>query len=326
MAVPPSRMSASSASAGASRSEALPLEIVDETRAGTGQAQATAALVAGMLSVQTGASMAKLLFPVLGTLGTACMRVLLAAFVLLLIVRPWRQPSLRRPSWPIMRSIVAYGLTLGVMNTVFYAALARLPLGIAVAIEFVGPLTLAVLASRRALDLLWTALALGGLLLLTQPWATGGHRIDPLGVLLALAAGVTWGLYILAGRRLGTHVEGSAATALGMTVAALVVLPMGFGAIPQAAAHPRLLAAALGMAVLSSAVPYSIEMAALRRMTTRGFSILMSLEPVVAALTGLALLGEQLSSLRWLAIGGIALACLGSAAAGDAPDPLKAAP
>ncbi len=296
------------------------------SRAGPPPATAIAALVGGMLSVQVGASLAKLLFPVLGPVGTASLRVLLAAIVLLLIARPWRQPALRRPSRQALAAIAAYGVTLGVMNTVFYAALARLPLGITVAIEFMGPLTLAVAGSQRALDLLWAALALGGLLLLTQPWSTGGHHIDPLGILFALGAGVSSGLYILTGRRLGTQVEGSAAAALGMTVAALAVLPLGVRAIPQVAADPRLLAAALGMAVLSSAVPYSIEMVALRRMSTRGFSILMSLEPAIAALTGLVLLGEHLSPLRWIAIGGIVLACLGSAAAGEIPAPAVPAP
>ncbi len=290
------------------------------------RAAAVGALAGGMLSVQVGASIAKLLFPVLGPLGTASQRVLLAACVLMLIARPWRQPALRRPSRQALVSIAAYGVTLGVMNTVFYAALARLPLGITVAIEFTGPLTLAVLGSRRPLDLLWAALALAGLLLLAQPWSTGGRRVDPVGVLLALGAGVSWGLYILAGRRLGTLVEGSAATALGMAVAALVALPTGAGALPRVAADPRVLAEALAMAVLSSAVPYSIEMAALRRMSTRGFSVLMSLEPAVAALVGLVLLGERMSALRWLAIGGIVLACLGSAAAGEAPEPAAPAP
>ena len=287
---------------------------------------AIGALVGGMLSVQLGASLAKLLFPVLGPVGTASQRVLLAAVVLLLIVRPWRQPALRRPSGPVLAALAAYGLTLGAMNTVFYAALARLPLGITVAIEFIGPLGLAVLGSRRPLDLLWAALALTGLLLLAQPWRTDGNRIDPVGVLLALAAGIAWGLYILAGRRLGTQVEGSAATALGMTVAALAVLPAGADAIPVVATHPTVLVEALATAVLSSALPYSIEMAALRRMTTRGFSVLMSLEPVVAALAGLLVLGERMTALRWLAIGGIVLACLGSAVAGEVPEPAEPAP
>ncbi len=302
------------------------MQLDDETRTVPGQTAAIGALVCGMLSVQVGASIAKLLFPVLGPLGTATLRVLLAAFVLLLIVRPWRQPALRRPSRQALSSIAAYGLTLGIMNTVFYAALARLPLGITVAIEFIGPLSLAVLGSRRALDLLWATLALAGLLLLAQPWATGGRRIDPMGVLLALGAGVSWGLYILAGRRLGSRVEGSAATALGMTVAALVVLPVGIGALPRVATDPRLLTEAVAMAVLSSALPYSIEMVALRRMTLRGFSVLMSLEPAVAALVGLVLLGERMSMLRWLAIGGIVLACLGSAAVGETPEPATPAP
>lgn len=287
---------------------------------------ALAALLGGMGSVQLGASLAKLLFPVLGSVGTACLRVLLAAIVLMALARPWRQLALRRPTRQATAAVLAYGLTLGIMNTVFYCALARLPLGITVAIEFLGPLSLAILGSRRALDLLWAALALAGLLLLVQPWRADGHRLDPLGVLLALTAGLAWALYILASRRLGTHVEGGSATALGMTVAALAVLPFGFAAVPQVLGRPGLLAAALGMAILSSAVPYSIEMVAMRRMSTRGFSILMSLEPAIAALAGLLLLGEPLSLPRWLAIGGIVVASFGSAATGEAGDPVRPPP
>lgn len=276
-----------------------------------------------MGSVQIGASIAKLLFPVLGPIGTTCLRVLLAAIVLMLIARPWNRQAMARPSRRGMIAILAYGLSLAVMNMVFYAALARLPLGVTVAIEFMGPLTLAVIGSRRALDLLWAAMAIGALLLLLQPWqmAASQHRLDPLGVLLALGAAVTWALYILTGRHLGSHVEGISATALGMSFAAIVVLPFGFEAVPALATHPALIASAFGMAMLSSAVPYSIEMMAMRRMSMRGFSILMSLEPAIATLAGLFLLGEHLSLTRWLAIGGIVAASLGSAAAGDAPQP-----
>ena len=288
------------------------------------------AVLVGMGSVQIGASLAKLLFPLLGAVDTACARVVLAAIVLLLIARPWRRGMVLLPTRRAAMTILAYGLSLAVMNTVFYAALARLPLGITVAIEFMGPLTLALAGSRRALDLLWVALAVGGLLILLQPWQLAqshdGHRLDPVGILLAAIAGVTWALYILAGRRLGGQVEGNTATALGMTIAAIAVLPFGWGAVPILAGNPALLASAFGLAMLSSAVPYSIEMMAMRRMSMRGFSIMMSLEPAIAAVAGLLLLGEQLSPLRWLAIGGIVAASLGSAAAGDAPQPVAPPP
>lgn len=274
-------------------------------------------LLVGMLSVQVGASLAKLLFPILGAVQTACLRIVLAAIVLLLIVRPWRL-ALQRPDRRTLLLILVYGLSLGIMNTVFYAALARLPLGIAVAIEFMGPLALALAGSRRRLDLLWVGLAVGGLLLLLQPWQMS-HRLDAIGVLLALGAGVAWAIYILAGKQLGTRIASGAATSLGMAVAALAVLPFGFAGVPRVVNHPALLLAAFGLAMLSSAIPYSIEMTAMRRMSMRGFSILMSLEPAIAAIAGLALLGEQLSAARWLAIGAIVLASLGSAMVDEVP-------
>lgn len=302
---------------------------VSAERAGTGrrdgryQATNLGALLVGMVSVQVGASLAKILFPALGAAGTAGLRVLLAAAMLLVVALLVRHDRFSVPSRGAALVILAYGVTLGVMNVVFYLALSRLPLGIVVAIEFTGPLGLALIGSRRALDLLWVALAVAGLVLLLQPWRTA-HRLDPVGVLLAIAAGVAWALYILVGRRLGRHVSGITATALGMSVAAIVTLPVALPALPllttSEAMRDWLPPAALGMALLSSAVPYSIEMFVMQRMSMRGFSILMSLEPAIAALIGLALLGEHLSTPRWLAIGGIIAASLGSAAT-DRPAP-----
>ena len=299
----------------------MPDMIHDMTRAAPPvQVAATGALVGGMLSVQIGASLAKLLFPVLGAPGTASLRVLLACLILLPALRLGRRRPFAWPDRHALGSVLAYGLCLGVMNSVFYAALSRLPLGVTVAIEFVGPLSLAVLGSRRPVDLLWIALAVGGLVLLLQPWRMPGaaHRLDPLGVLLALVAGLAWALYILAGRRVGSRMGGITATALGMAVASLMLLPFAAHALPLALSRPPVLLAAAGMALLSSAIPYTIEMMAMRRMSMRGFSILMSLEPAIAALTGLVLLGEHLSPLRWLAIAGIIAAWVGSAAT-DAP-------
>ncbi len=285
-----------------------------------GRPAALGAVACGMLSVQLGAALAKLLFPVLGAPGTASLRVLLACLILLPALHLGRRRPFRWPDRHALVSVLAYGACLGVMNSVFYAALARLPLGVTVAIEFVGPLSLAVLGSRRPVDLLWIALAVGGLILLLQPWHTPGaaHRLDPLGVLLALVAGMAWALYILAGRRVGLRMGGITATALGMAVASLMLLPFAAHALPLALSRPPVLLAAAGMALLSSAIPYTIEMMAMRRMSMRGFSILMSLEPAIAALTGLVLLGEHLSPLRWLAIAGIIAASVGSAAT-DAP-------
>ncbi len=283
-----------------------------------------------MLSVQFGAVLAKLLFPALGAAGTASLRVILACLILLPVLGRswWPRRRLSRRAWPdrqVLGSVLAYGVCLGVMNTVFYAALARLPLGVTVAIELIGPLSLAMLGSRRPIDLLWVALAVGGLLLLLQPWRAA-HRLDPLGVLLALLAGIAWALYILAGRRVGRRIGGITATALGMAVASAVVLPFAVAAVPVALSRPGLLLAAALMALLSSAVPYSIEMMAMRRMSMRGFSVLMSLEPAIAALAGLVLLGEHLSPTRWLAIAGIIAATVGSAATDPPPEPADGTP
>lgn len=302
--------------------------------AGMDRAVTLGALLCGMISVQIGASLAKTLFPVLGAAHAGALRILFASLLLLPLVWQNGRPRSRRgggedraapaPRRRAIGAVAIYGVTMGVMNVVFYLALARLPLGIVVAIEFMGPLSLALAGSRRPLDLLWVGFAVSGLLLLLQPWRLT-HRLDPLGVALAVGAALTWAAYILAGRRLGRHVSGVTATALGMGVAALVTLPISLPALPLLRLQGWLLPAALGMALLSSAVPYSIEMMAMRRMSMRGFSILMSLEPALAAIAGLLLLGEQLSPLRWLAIGGIVAASLGSAAT-DRPPPASGTP
>ncbi|MBE7211241.1 MAG: EamA family transporter [Gluconacetobacter diazotrophicus] len=268
-----------------------------------------------MVCVQLGAVQAKLLFPVLGTTGTAGLRVLFAAVLLLPFLRRGRE-RLRLPG---IAAIGAYGICLAAMNAVFYAALDRLPLGPTVAIEFLGPLALALLGSRRWPDLCWIGLAVLGLAFLLQPWRDLRHGFDPVGGLLALGAGGCWALYILAGRRLGRHVTGIRATALGMGVAAAALLPFSLPVLPDTVGHPRLLLGAIVMALASSAIPYSIEMIAMRRLDMRVFAILMSLEPVIAALAGLFMLGESLSAARWLAVLAIVAASLGSALTDPVP-------
>lgn len=278
-------------------------------------------LVGGVASFQLGASIAKPLFPLFGATGTAGLRISLSLLVLAAMWRPWRH----LPGRAALRAIVPYGLALGVMNLLFYLSLARLPLGAAVAIEFTGPLTLALVGSRRPLDLLWAALVIGGLALLLDP-ATAPHHLDPLGAAFALGAGLCWALYIVFGRRVGQRVAGGHGTVLGLAVACLAVVPFCLPAMLPAATHPRRLFEAFLVAILSSALPYSLEMAAMRRLSMRSFGILMSLDPALAALFGLVLLGERLSLLRWLAILCIVLAsagtALGTQAGSGKPEPL----
>lgn len=267
-----------------------------------------ALLVASMISIQFGASVARGLFPALGPEGTTALRCGLAALILLALQRPWRE-RLPPSAW---LTVGLYGASLGLMNLLFYLSLARIPLGVAVALEFTGPLSVALLSSHRARDLLWVALAAAGIVLIL-PLSRSSRGLDPVGVAFALAAGVCWALYIVLGQRAGRAVQGGAATALGMLAAALVVAPVGV-----LRAGPRLLQShlwpmALAVAVLSSALPYSLEMHALRRLPARTFGILMSLEPALAALAGLVVLRERLTLSQ-----GAAIACIIAASAGSA--------
>jgi inner membrane transporter RhtA len=261
-----------------------------------------------MLSFQTGAAIAKTLFPVVGAAGAAALRMGLACAMLLIYWRPWRL----RPDARALRAIVLYGVSLGSMNLLFYSALQRLPLGIAVALEFTGPLAVAIGGSRRALDFLWAALACAGLLALL-PRGPGQVAIDPVGILFALAAGACWAIYILVGKRVGSQ-SGGPSTALGMLVGACLVVPVGVAADGSHWVSAAIVPAAVAVAFLSSALPYSLEMYALTRLPTRTFGILMSLDPALAALAGLAFLGERLSGLQWLAVFAVMLASGGSAA------------
>lgn len=267
---------------------------------------ALAAMGVAMVSVQIGASFAKSLFPLVGAQGTTALRVGLAALILTLVLRPWRKP-VAQGQWPVL---VAYGVTLGLMNLFFYSALQSIPLGIAVALEFTGPLGVAVLASRRAIDFLWIALAAAGLLALL-PLGAETQGLDPMGVLLALAAGLCWGLYIVFGQKAGAA-HGAQATAFGMIIAAMVVAPIGLIQAGSALFAPSLLASAFGVAVLSSVLPYSLEMFALARIPTRVFGVLMSVEPAIAALMGLLILHETLNLRQGLAIAAIMAASLGT--------------
>ena len=268
-------------------------------------------LLVAIVSVQGGATIAKTLFPLLGAGGTAGVRVGVSALLLLAAFRP----PLRRMTAAQWRAVVPYGVALGVMNTVFYFSIARIPLGLAVTLEFVGPLAVAVAGSRRALDVVWVVLAGAGIALIA-PWSGGVGAVDPIGVLLALLAGACWAAYIVLGGRLSRLLPGGAAVAIGMAIAAVTVLPFLIAEGTAVRPTPSIVAMGILMALLSSVVPYTLEMVALRALPSRTFSILMSLEPAVAALCGLLFLGEFLTVPQWLAVVLVIAASVGATLAG----------
>ena len=265
-----------------------------------------------MVSFQVGATFAKQLLPGTGAPGTTALRLGLSALILLVVQRPWRSmPS--RAAWP---PLLAYGVSLAAMNSVFYLALSRIPLGIAVAIEFVGPLAVAVLGSRRRLDYLWVGIAAIGLALLL-PITRSGAALDPLGVLYALAAGVGWACYIVFGQKAG-QAQGPSASTWGLMVAALLTVPIGVVDAGPKLVDPAILPFGMGVAIFSSALPYTLEMIALRRLSTKVFGTLMSFEPAIAAIAGVVVLHERLTITQWTSIGAIILASVG-AVAGEPP-------
>jgi inner membrane transporter RhtA len=275
-------------------------------------ALAVGMLLISMISYQCGASLAKHLFPQVGAQGATAYRLGISALILLLWRRPWRRSSAsentRRRDW---RALWGYGLSMGAMNLVFYMSLRTIPLGIAVALEFTGPLTLALFGSRRWLDFIWIALVVAGLALLL-PLRGSMQALDPAGVMYALAAGAGWALYIVLGKKAGAA-YGADAVTLGTSIGALLAIPFGIVHAGSALLSRTLLPYALGVAVLSSALPYSLEMVALTRLPARTFSTLLSLEPAIAAMAGVALLSERLSLLQWLAIATIIVAAAGTA-------------
>ncbi|MBJ9977320.1 threonine/homoserine exporter RhtA [Pseudomonas sp. S75] len=263
-------------------------------------------LLIAMASIQTGASLAKSMFPVIGAQGTTALRLIFASVIMLALLRPWRA----KLNASTLRSVIIYGLALGGMNFLFYMSLRSVPLGIAVALEFTGPLAVALFASRRPLDFLWIALAVAGLLLLIPSGQTSAP-LDLTGAAYALGAGVCWALYILYGQRAGAE-NGIQTAALGVLIAALFIAPIGIVHAGSALLTPALLPVALAVAVLSTALPYSLEMVALTRMPARTFGTLMSIEPAFGALSGLLFLGEVLSLTQGLAILAIISASVGA--------------
>ncbi|WP_225848696.1 DMT family transporter [Streptomyces sp. HPF1205] len=277
---------------------------------GFGAVPPPALVLLGIVSVQLGSALATHLFGAVGSRGAVALRLFFAAAVLMLVWRP--SPRLGRRTWAV---VVGYGVVLGSMNLCFYLALDRIPLGIAVTTEFLGPLAVALAGSRRWLDAFWALLAGGGVVLLVE----GRGDLDLTGFLFALAAGTCWGLYILLSAALGRHTTEGDGLALAMAVAALVVVPFGAVAGGTALFRPWVLAAGFGVALLSSVVPYSLELEALRSIPPRVFGILMSLEPAVAALIGLVVLQEPLRWTQWIAVLCVIAASAG-ATLGDKPD------
>ena len=266
------------------------------------------ALTAAIASLCIGTSFAKTLFAAVGAQGTSAYRITAGAVILALWFRPWRWKINKPDTLKILR----YGITLGLMNLMFYMSLKTLPLGIAIAIEFTGPLLLSVFNSRKLVDFFWVMLAMAGLLLLI-PSGDQASQLDPAGVAYALAASVFWVLYIIYGKAAGTLPRGQAVS-LGMVTAAIVVIPFGVMEAGAKLLDPSLLLAGLGVGILASALPYSLEMVALRKLSYKTFGVLLSMEPAMGALAAAVILNEQLTMLQSLAIACIVMASAGCAA------------
>lgn len=266
-------------------------------------------LLLSMLSIQSGASLAKSLFPVIGAPAVTALRLLLGTLILFFIFKPWRLKFNRESIMPLF----LYGLSLGAMNYLFYLALETIPLGIAVALEFTGPLAVAMFSSRRAIDFLWIILVIAGLGLLL-PIGDNIHGLDPLGILYALGAGVGWALYIVFGQRAGKG-YGAATVSIGSLVAAFIFVPIGMlQSSPDIMFSWSILPVALAIAILSTAFPYTLEMIALTRLPAKTFGTLMSLEPCMGAFIGIIFLHEHLTLIQWIALAFIVLASIGSTA------------
>jgi inner membrane transporter RhtA len=264
-----------------------------------------ALVLAGVASVQFGAALARTMFDDLGPSGTSLLRVFFAALVLMLLFRP----DPRHYDWKALRYVLAFGVTLGLMNLTFYLALDRLDLGVAVTIEFLGPLAVAVFGSRRRLDLVWAALAGIGIVLLANPGP--GESLDTLGLVFILIAALCWAAYILIAQHAGRLFPGAHGVAMAMVIAVLIPLVPGIADAGSTLLEPQWLALGCAIGVLSSAIPYSLETEALRRIPANTFGVLMSMEPAVAALAGFVLLGQDLGARELVAIGLVVAASAG---------------
>jgi inner membrane transporter RhtA len=263
------------------------------------------AVLLAIISVQCGAAIAKTLFPALGAAGTASIRIGVSALILLLAYRP-NLKQITAQQWKI---VIPYGLSLGAMNLVFYFAIERIPIGLAVTLEFIGPLLVAIIGSRRIVDYLWVLLAAAGIVLIA-PWTNS--RIDTLGVLFALLAGALWAAYIVLGGKISKIMNSGQAVSTGMLFAALLILPFGFYENGLINLTPKLFGMGVALALLSSAIPFTLEMKALGQLPPRTFSILMSLEPAAASICAFIFLQEKLNLYELLAVVCVVVASAGS--------------
>jgi inner membrane transporter RhtA len=266
-----------------------------------------------LITLCAGTSLAKGLFPFVGAEGTTTYRLVFSTLLLMAFWRPWR----RAWTWADVPILVLFGATLGLMNLLFYNAIKTVPFGLAIAVEFTGPLAVALWSSKKPLDFVWIVLAVAGMgLILPLGNASGADMqaaaIDPVGIAYALGAGACWAVYIFVGQRVADRI-GAFATPMGMLVAALLVTPVGISVAGSSLLNPEWMLAGLGIALLSSAIPYSLEMYSLKHLPKQTFSILLSLEPAVGALAGWLVLSEQLSTQQLGAIGLIMTASMGSA-------------
>lgn len=263
------------------------------------------AVLLAIISVQCGAAIAKSLFPAIGAAGTASIRIGVSALILLLAYRP-NLKAITREQWKI---VVPYGLALGAMNLIFYLAIERIPIGLAVTLEFIGPLLVAIIGSKRLIDYCWILLAAAGIVLIA-PWSN--ERIDPLGVLFALIAGGLWAAYIVLGGKISRIMNDGQAVSTGMLFAAILILPFGFYENGLANLTPKLFGMGVALALLSSAIPFTLEMKALGQLPPRTFSILMSLEPAAASVCAFIFLQENLNFYEILAVFCVVAASVGS--------------
>ena len=263
------------------------------------------AVLFAIISVQSGAAIAKTLFPAIGAAGTASLRIGISAIILLAIYRP-NLFKITPNQWKI---VISYGLSLGAMNLIFYLAIERIPIGLAVTLEFIGPLLVAVIGSKRLIDYLWVLLATAGIVLIA-PWSNNG--IDLLGVLFALLAGAFWAAYIVLGTKVSKIMKGGDAVATGMLFASILIVPFGISENGLNNLTPTFLYLGIALALLSSAIPFTLEMKALGQLPTRTFSILMSLEPAAASICAFIFLQEYLTFNEILAVVFVVIASVGS--------------